>query len=992
MSYRYDQDGAFVIENYDQTPSFMSFLPGLAGETGIPMWLYYANRGQGVCSFGVENKDHAIMEFNPANTALKRVASEGFRTFLKINGREVEPFSPAAQRPRTLKMYQNAFHIIEEGEGYEFTVRTFTLPGENFSALVRCCELKNRSEAPMSVSALDGLTQIIPYGVTNSTYKSVSNLFKSWAHVSGLETGAPLYHTRSMPGDEAEVGTVKGGYFSLSFAENGKPIIPVIDPNSLFDEAFTKPREYPGSAGEWQIFSNRYACAFTPLKSDAAPGESMQWVTLIGFTADPENIWSRVKALCDVRWVEEKYREALALTGRLTDAVATETAEPLFDGYIRQNYLDNILRGGDPRVLGGKVLHLYSRKHGDPERDYNFFSLSAEYFSQGNGNFRDVCQNRRSDVFFCPEAGEVNIKTFFTLVQADGFNPLEVRGATFGEGGGEPFTAGQFIKDYIKEHGVPPEEAITKLEETLPGCEQLVNAAFGEGYWIDHWTYLLDLVENYLMVFPERKDGLLSAEGYRFFQSPVRILTRREAYVRKGDTLRQYKSLEHIEGRPHTAFLKNRDGSFAEVTLLGKMAVLALVKFSSLDPLGRGLEMDGGKPGWNDAMNGLPGLFGSGVGEAYELKRLLTFLLTCPDEVTLPIEAANLYHDLVKIQGIADPFRYWDASATAKEGYRASVLESLTGDTESIPGWHAGLSRFLARLNRGLAEAEAMSALVPTYLTYEPTGLDETGFPAGFTCRALPPFLEGPARQLKTAPGKAKEVYAAVRDCELYDKKLGMYKTSVSLEGETYDIGRVRAFTPGWLERESVFLHMSLKYLLELLRAGLYDEFYEDIKTGLPPFLDPAVYGRNPLENSSFIASSVNPDPGVAGRGFVARLSGSTAEMLSVWLRMFLGGKGFSVTADGTLRLTFDPALAGSFFPENGAVRFSLFRTVPVTYRNPSRGNTYGKDAVKPIRTTVTTNEKTYTKTYTFEGGYAEGEAALAIREGRASSVTVDFT
>jgi hypothetical protein len=986
MSCRYGQDGAFVIEGYDQTPPFMSFLPGLAGETGIPMWLYYANRGQGVCSFGVEDKDHAIMEFSPANTALKRVASEGFRTFLRINGRETEPFSPAAEAPRTLKLYQNAFHIMETGEGFEFTVRTFTLPGEDFSALVRCCELTNTSGSPASVSALDGLTQIIPYGVTNSTYKSVSNLFKSWAHVSGLETGVPLYHTRSMPGDEAEVGSVKGGYFSLSFAEDGKPITPFIDPNRLFDEAFTKPREYPEKAGEGQIFSNRYACAFTPLKSELAPGGSLTWVTLIGFTADPEKLWARAKSLCDFRWVERKYREALARTGRITDAVTTETAEPLFDGYIRQSYLDNILRGGDPKVLGGKVLHLYGRKHGDPERDYNFFSLSAEYFSQGNGNFRDVCQNRRSDVFFCPEAGEVNIKTFFTLVQADGFNPLEVRGAAFGDGMGRSFTAGQFITNYIKEHGAALDEAVAKLEETLPGCEQLVNAAFGEGYWIDHWTYLLDLVESFLMVFPERKDALLSAGGYRFFHSPVRILPRREAYVRKGETLRQYKSLEHIEGRPHSAFLKNRDGSFAEVTLLGKMAILALIKFSSLDPLGRGLEMDGGKPGWNDAMNGLPGLFGSGVGEAYELKRLLRFLLTCPGEVTLPAEAAKLYRDLVKIQSIGDPFRYWDASAAAKEEYRASVLNTLTGKTETV-SWREGLETFLARLDRGLSEAEAMDTLVPTYLTYEPTGLDETGFPTGFACRALPPFLEGPARQLKTAPGKAKEVYAAVRGCDLYDKKLGMYKTSVSLEGETYDIGRVRAFTPGWLERESVFLHMSLKYLLELLRAGLYDEFYEDIRTGLPPFLDPAVYGRNPLENSSFIASSVNPDPSAAGRGFVARLSGSTAEMLSVWLLMFLGGKAFSVTPGGTLRLTFAPALKGSFFPENGEVRFSLFRTVPVTYRNPSRVSTYGTGAARPVRTAVAANEKTYI----FEGGYAEGEAALAIREGRAASVTVDF-
>ncbi|MFD2882322.1 hypothetical protein ACFTAO_51225 [Paenibacillus rhizoplanae] len=60
--------------------------------------------------------------------------------------------------------------------------------------------------------------------------------------------------------------------------------------------------------------------------------------------------------------------------------------------------------GGYPFIFDngaeGFVVHLYSRKHGDMERDYNFFSLAPEYYSQGNGNFRDMNQNRRNDVFF----------------------------------------------------------------------------------------------------------------------------------------------------------------------------------------------------------------------------------------------------------------------------------------------------------------------------------------------------------------------------------------------------------------------------------------------------------------------------------------------------------------------------------------------------------------------------------------------------------------
>ena len=74
---------------------------------------------------------------------------------------------------------------------------------------------------------------------------------------------------------------------------------------------------------------------------------------------------------------------------------------------------------------------MYSRKHGDIERDYNAFYLAPEYFSQGNGNYRDVNQNRRSDVLFNPKVAEFNIHVFMSLIQADGYNPLIIKGSKF---------------------------------------------------------------------------------------------------------------------------------------------------------------------------------------------------------------------------------------------------------------------------------------------------------------------------------------------------------------------------------------------------------------------------------------------------------------------------------------------------------------------------------------------------------------------------------
>ena len=77
------EEGRLWIENYDQKKPFASFLPGIAGKYGIPMWVYYVNRAQLISSFGLESKDHAMLDFSPANLAYRRTETDGFRTWLK---------------------------------------------------------------------------------------------------------------------------------------------------------------------------------------------------------------------------------------------------------------------------------------------------------------------------------------------------------------------------------------------------------------------------------------------------------------------------------------------------------------------------------------------------------------------------------------------------------------------------------------------------------------------------------------------------------------------------------------------------------------------------------------------------------------------------------------------------------------------------------------------------------------------------------------------
>jgi hypothetical protein len=205
--------------------------------------------------------------------------------------------------------------------------------------------------------------------------------------------------------------------------------------------------------------------------------------------------------------------------------------------------------------------------------------------------------------------------------------------------------------------------------------------------------------------------------------------------------------------------------------------------------------------------------------------------------------------------------------------------------------------------------------------------------------------------------GSAREIYHKVRSSALHDAALSMYTLSANLTGQPIAMGRTMAFPPGWLENQSVWLHVSYKFYLELLRQGLFDEFFSEIMSGgFLPFMDPVIYGRSIITCSSFIASSAFADPSMRGRGFLPRLSGATAEFLSMWTLMFMGLKPFFVDElTGELRMQLIPSLPAWLFnteDEDGlettpTVSFKLFSSIQVHYYNERKIDLFG---IVPIR------------------------------------------
>jgi hypothetical protein len=460
-------------------------------------------------------------------------------------------------------------------------------------------------------------------------------------------------------------------------------------------------------------------------------------------------------------------------------------------------------------------------------------------------------------------------------------------------------------------------------------------------------------------------------------------------------------------------------GEVYRTTLFAKLICLAVVKFATLDPLGMGVEMEAGKPGWYDALNGLPGLFGSSMPETYELARLLDFMLQAIREkgegsVDLPVE---VYKFLMRVVGLLATYNasispdcdlvYWDATSSERETYRANIRLGFDGRIETLRFDELERSVILLRtkVQQGIERALELNgepSVPPTYFTYSVKEYeilkDEQGRPRcdakrrpfikakRFEPVTLPLFLEGPVRFLKVQSDTtmARRLYEQVKASDLFDRKLKMYKVNASLAGQPHDIGRARAFTPGWLENESIWLHMEFKYLLEILKAGLYDEFFADLRNILIPFQDPHVYGRSPLENSSFIVSSAHPDESLHGRGFVARLSGSTAEFLSIWNIMMAGERPFFVR-DGQLAMALRPDLPDWLFDEDGTIQCKFLGCCTVVHHNPKRRDLVGEWA---RNVTIETQEG---QTAEFSDGVIGVPYAAMVRAGQVKTIHVYY-
>jgi hypothetical protein len=295
-----------------------------------------------------------------------------------------------------------------------------------------------------------------------------------------------------------------------------------------------------------------------------------------------------------------------AFLGKANRAVAERQAgfvDALEETLLHSRLLKLAREQGDPDLerLAHEYLPLtFSRRHGDPSRPWNIFSIEVksehgERILNYQGNWRDIFQNWEALALSFPGYVESMIFKFAGASTADGYNPYRI------------------MRDGFDWEVLDPHDAWSYI-----------------GYWGDHQVvYLLKLLEVSARYHPGAVAGLLTRRVFTYANVPYRIKPYGALLEDPRNTIdfdaaldREIRQRAEAMGADGKA-LAGADGAPYRVNLAEKLLVLVLARLFNYIPEA-GLWMNTQRPEWNDANNALVGSGVSMVTLCF-LRRFLSF-------------------------------------------------------------------------------------------------------------------------------------------------------------------------------------------------------------------------------------------------------------------------------------------------------------------------------------------------------------------------------
>ncbi len=318
----------------------------------------------------------------------------------------------------------------------------------------------------------------------------------------------------------------------------------------------------------------------------------------------------------------------------------------------------------------------FSRRHGDPSRPWNKFSINTKNEIDGSkildyqGNWRDIFQNWEALAISFPEFLDAMVFKFLNASTFDGYNPYRVMKSGFDWETIEPDNPWSYI-----------------------------------GYWGDHQLiYLLKLLEQMEAYFPNRLSDYLNKKLFVYAAVPYKIKNIHTIFENPKDTIdfdeEWDASLRRRRGRigADGALLWDRSGGVHRVNCIEKILASLLAKVTNFVPEA-GIWMNTQRPEWNDANNALVGN-GASMVTLYYMRRYLKFfnkILKHDEHEELMVSAElSFYFTAVKNQverfsgsilgGMTDEERkaFVFAMGTSASTYRELIYSNGFSGDESI--------------------------------------------------------------------------------------------------------------------------------------------------------------------------------------------------------------------------------------------------------------------------------------------------------------------
>jgi hypothetical protein len=682
----FEGESFYKIANFNKMdPFFMTIV------SNSDHWMFISSNGG--LSAGRKNPDLALFPYYTVDKIQDSAEISGSKTILLVTrgGKTSlwEPFSEKyngvykLQRNIYKSIYGNKILFEEINEDLGATFSYLWMNSEKFG-FIKKSTLTNNLESSCSVSVLDGIQNILPAEINQQLQNSLSNLVDAYKKSELVtNTNIGLYMLSSVIVDKAEPSEALSSTVVWSEGLSNAKILLSSNQLKNFRKGLSIEEEKDIRATRGAYFINA--------EIELSFNEKREWHIVADINKNSGYIATLKHFLLDNNnCAQQLQNDVNDCTKDLVRILASAdglqlTGDKLGVNRHLSNVLFNVMRGGifdDNYSIGKKdllefikgannsayknnlvflqslnekedysallkkvashndkqlirLLYEYlpltfSRRHGDPSRPWNRFSIEIKKEDGSKnlnfqGNWRDIFQNWEALGLSYPSFIEGMICKFLNASTADGYNPYRI------------------TRDGIDWESPDPHDPWANI-----------------GYWGDHQIiYLQKFLEISKKYHPGSLNSMLTSPIFAYANVPYRIKSYQDLVKNPFDTIEfdfeaEKLALERVKkiGSDGKLILE-ANGNVLQVNFTEKLLAMLLAKLSNFIPEA-GIWLNTQRPEWNDANNALVGN-GVSMVTLYHIRRLQSFCLelfketTTTEKIEVSEEIAVFFDSIFKV-------------------------------------------------------------------------------------------------------------------------------------------------------------------------------------------------------------------------------------------------------------------------------------------------------------------------------------------------------